>query len=218
MYLTRMALNGTRRQARHLLSSPQNLHAAVLGGFADSTVTEDGRVLWRLDARPPHKLLLYVVSPQAPDFTHIVEQAGWPTTETWQTREYVPFLNRLQKGQRWHFRITANPTRSTWVEGERGKVQGHVTPDQQQEWLQDRADRNGFELSTCQGSQEPDVAVMGRESQAFRRGSGKVTISTATFEGNLVVAEPDEFRRALTHGIGRAKAYGCGLMTLALTA
>lgn len=36
-----------------------------------------------------------------------------------------------------------------------------------------------------------------------------------TFEGVLTITEAELFRKALIDGIGRAKAYGCGLMTLA---
>ena len=42
-----------------------------------------------------------------------------------------------------------------------------------------------------------------------------MTLVLATFEGVLEVTEPEALRRVLTHGIGRGKAYGCGLMTLA---
>jgi CRISPR system Cascade subunit CasE len=42
-----------------------------------------------------------------------------------------------------------------------------------------------------------------------------VSLVTVTFDGRLEVTEPQLLRRALTHGIGKAKAYGCGLLTLA---
>ena len=37
----------------------------------------------------------------------------------------------------------------------------------------------------------------------------------STFEGMLTVTDRDAFVHALTHGIGRAKGYGCGLLTIA---
>jgi CRISPR system Cascade subunit CasE len=37
----------------------------------------------------------------------------------------------------------------------------------------------------------------------------------ATYDGILTVTDPALLRRALCHGVGRAKAYGCGLLTLA---
>lgn len=38
---------------------------------------------------------------------------------------------------------------------------------------------------------------------------------TVTFDGRLEVTDPAALRRTLTQGIGKAKAYGCGLITLA---
>ncbi|MEV5086000.1 type I-E CRISPR-associated protein Cas6/Cse3/CasE, partial [Streptomyces sp. NPDC056159] len=42
-----------------------------------------------------------------------------------------------------------------------------------------------------------------------------VSLVTVTFDGRLEVTDPQLLRRALTQGIGKAKAYGCGLLTLA---
>lgn len=36
----------------------------------------------------------------------------------------------------------------------------------------------------------------------------------AQFDGALQIEDPERLRTALTAGMGRAKAYGCGLMTL----
>jgi CRISPR system Cascade subunit CasE len=49
----------------------------------------------------------------------------------------------------------------------------------------------------------------------FRRQHATVTLTRATFEGQLVVADPHALRKTLTAGLGSAKAYGCGLLTLA---
>lgn len=217
MFLTRMQLNTQRRGARKLLSSPQAAHAAVLAGFADSRPTGDGRVLWRIDTYSRHRVYLYVASPERPDMTHLVEQAGWPTTEAWDTRSYDGFLGSLRRGQEWRFRMTANPVRSGRRDGWTDtKPLAHVTAAQQQQWLLDRAERNGFQVSPSTVDEaEPDVVVVNREVRRFDRNGSEVTLATATFEGRLTVADADSLRQALTSGIGRAKAYGCGLMTLA---
>ena len=36
-----------------------------------------------------------------------------------------------------------------------------------------------------------------------------------TYEGSLTVTDADLFRKALTEGIGREKAFGMGLLTIA---
>lgn len=216
MFLTKMQLNPQRRKARKLLSSPQAMHAAVLAGFPDSRPSEDGRVLWRVDSYGAHRVLLYISSPDKPDLTHLVEQAGWPTTQGWQTASYDSLLDSLETGQRWQFRLTANPVHAVRREGwSATKPLGHVTVVQQQQWLLDRQERLGFRIAPSSVADEPDVAVVDRAVRRFDRNGSRVTISTATFEGHLDVADTDAFRRALTFGIGRAKSYGCGLLTLA---
>ncbi|WP_125613119.1 type I-E CRISPR-associated protein Cas6/Cse3/CasE [Specibacter cremeus] len=218
MYLSRFGVNPARRGARHLLGNPQAMHAAVLAGFPPETDRDAGRVLWRVD-RDAHVANLYVLSPREPDFTHLVEQAGWATA-TWDTKDYRPLLDRLDVGQRWAFRLHANPVKQSADPAMKGKRLPHVTPAQQTQWLVDRAARNGFDL-VADDAGEPMVEVSSRTRVAFGRkdphhpGNKKpVTLARAQFDGVLSIADVDAFKSALTRGIGRGKAYGCGLMTI----
>lgn len=220
MYLTRFRINVARRGARKLLGSPQAMHAAVLAGFArpEDHTRHDARTLWRLDQTHDHQTLLYIVSPGRPDLTHLVEQAGWPTTDTWDTRSYDGLLNTLAKGQTWAFRLTANPTRSGRKNDGAPDTQrfGAVTVEQQVAWLTKRAEANGF-LIARQSDGQLNLTVHGRHTLTFTRGRGQrpVTLVTATYDGVLHVEDPDLLRRVLCNGIGHARAYGCGLLTLA---
>lgn len=215
MYLSRFEINLARRAARDLMSSPQRLHAAVLAAFPPGQDTATtGRLLWRVDPQP-HSALLYLVSPHRPDLTHLVETVGWPTTQTWQTREYTPLLDSLASGDRYAFRLTANPVHSlTRGDGARGKRVAHLTAAQQTDWLLARTERCGFTIPDGVGK-EPDVAVHARRTHRFARQRHTVTLATATFQGHLRITDPDRMRQTLTRGIGPAKGYGCGLLTLA---
>lgn len=210
MHLTRFAINTARRGAQKLLGSPRAMHAAVLCGFSPSANTDAGRVLWRVDRDGPH-VWLYIVSPETPDLTHLVEQAGWPTAaDPWQTRSYRAFLDDLTAGQLWSFRLRANPVKQARDIGARV---AHVTADQQRGWLMDRLPRLGFSIPEAAPS-VPAVVVSDRQRRDFRKESATVTLATAQFDGVLRVEDAELMRQTLCHGVGRGKAYGCGLMTL----
>jgi CRISPR system Cascade subunit CasE len=191
--------------------------AAGLNLVQASDSSGDGRVLWRTDT-VGEQTWLYVLSAVRPDFSHMVEQFGWPGSEQgWDTKDYEPFLSHLSSGQRWRFRLHANPIYTT-----KGKRYAHVTVEQQKQWLSARAGRNGFtfhKISTDEGDIDA-VQIIHRTILKFRkRPSDKtyVTLSVATYEGELIVEDAESLRCALTCGIGKARAYGCGLLTLART-
>ncbi|MFJ9636788.1 type I-E CRISPR-associated protein Cas6/Cse3/CasE [Streptomyces sp. NPDC101178] len=242
MYLTRFRVNTNRSDARRLLGSPHRLHGAVNASFPTPPPREGSgpRVLWRVDRNANAETLLYIVSPTRPDLTHLVEQAGWPASDEpgWTTFSYADFLTALHAGDTWGFRLTANPVHNIrheyLKEEERTKRAAHRTPRHQMRWLLERQERAGFEI--VQKPEERRLLPVGDEYelvvrdqiplQFHRRPAGEQTRSRAprrddvqitkvTFDGRLRVTEPELFRRTLTHGLGKAKAYGCGLMTLA---
>ena len=230
MFLTRFQVNPRRRDSSKLLASPQVMHAAVLSSFPDAMAApgDPGRVLWRLD-RLGGKLLLIIASPKKPDLTHLVEQAGWPSLEpAWETRDYAPLLERIVAGQRWAFRLTANPIHSLPpVNGKRGRVLGHRTVEHQLGWLVGRSEQHGFSLVEHDAQQlnaateelvsvtVPTARVTNSQVLRFARGASTVTLRSATFDGLLEVIDAEVFKHALTSGIGSGKAYGCGLLTIA---
>ncbi|WP_433547325.1 type I-E CRISPR-associated protein Cas6/Cse3/CasE [Streptomyces sp. CA-294286] len=254
MYLTRFRINTARTGSRRLLSSPQPLHAAVMSAFPTllPTASEQPpgvsgpRVLWRLDQNARAEVFLYVVSPERPDLTHLVEQAGWPSlagdpsTPGWETRPYTPLLERLAKGGAWAFRLTANPVH--YVRNKDGaptKRTAHTTAVHQKGWLLKQQERAGFRIlekpdtsrllpagTTYQGhphhGDRYELTVRDQRDLSFakpreERGNKRtaVTLVTATFDGRLEVTDPELLRHTLTSGLGKAKAYGCGLLTLA---
>lgn len=220
MYLTQFEINTARRGARALLASPQRMHAAVLASFtaAEREPALVGRILWRIDQRG-NQTLLYLASPHRPDLTSLAEQAGWPTKTTWRIGDYRRLLDRLTAGEEWAFRLTANPVHNGRKPGrkpggERSQRFGHITAAQQETWLLKRTEHHGFTITTGE-HKERDLVVRDRQVLRFPREGRPVTLATATFEGRLTVTDPQALRAALTHGIGPAKGYGCGLLTLA---
>ncbi len=185
--------------------------------------------------RAHEALILYVSSPVPMDPSLIVETAGYATDEGVTVRDTGAFLEALSPGQRWGFRITVNPTfRDTKQRNGKGKKKtlAHVTIAQQTQWLLDRTEANGFSILTSreiggdlpvledEAGERVDganlvVDCVGRGIEKFRHDGTYVTIQMATFQGVLEVRDPARLRACLVGGMGRSKAYGCGLMTLA---
>lgn len=210
MYLTRMQLDPTKRSTMRALAEPKLFHGAIECSFTG----ERRRNLWRIDSLNGVQYLM-LVSAEKPDLTTAAAQFGYPEASApWETRDYTPLLNRIQPGTRWHFRLTANPTKHTRghaVTGQRGKVMPHVTAEHQQRWLQEKASQHGFALT------EGEFLAVHNEWYQFRKpqeGGRPVSLLSVTFEGLLTVTDADLFCHTLTEGIGRGKAYGMGMLTV----
>lgn len=223
MFLTKIDLAPERRLARKYLGSPQAMHAVVMGATGGNIGDGPGRVLWRVDRGTT--TALYILSPLEPDCSQLVAEVGAAGTQA-RTLDYSPFLASLDAGQLWAFRLAANPSYSaSRGPGVRGQRYGHVTVEQQRQWLVERAPRHGFELMPVDHVDDEGndgaVMIVHRERPVFNRrrsegeGRDRVTINRTVYEGVLRITDPDSLRRALIAGIGRSKAYGCGLMTLA---
>lgn len=71
-------------------------------------------------------------------------------------------------------------------------------------WLASRAEQHGFTLD------ESTLNVAAYEQHGGKR--GQLRFSTVDLTGELVVTDAERFATTLASGIGRAKAFGCGLL------
>ncbi|MDT0433312.1 MULTISPECIES: type I-E CRISPR-associated protein Cas6/Cse3/CasE [Streptomyces] len=162
----------------------------------------------------------------------------------WRTFAYEEFLNALAEDDVWAFRLTANPVhhirKDTATPDSPTKRTAHVTARHQIGWLLQHQQRAGFAIipripSAEEAPAQPadyQVVVHNRAAVRFGRPAPSNTaplqsqkrpkaargpdvhFAQATFDGCLRITDLPSFRRTLTQGLGKAKAYGCGLMTL----
>ena len=229
MFFSRVQLNPQRRKTREALANLQLLHAMVASSLPPHMDKSDtGRQLWRID-RDGHDVRLYIVSPYEPNLEHIVEQAGWAAAPG-QTTDYGRFLDRLTRGQEFAFRVTLNPVKQQWVANGRGKLLPMSRECEQIDWLIGRSQTWGFRIPPLAPPTETiddsvaappghSVRILGAQDRKFAKGPSNnrhtVTQRHVTYTGKLIVEDPEKLSHSLTHGMGRGKAYGCGLMTLA---
>lgn len=207
MYLSRVEIDLQNRQKIKNLSHVGAYHHWVEESFPQEFENgERTRKLWRIDTLN-HKQFLLIVSPTKPD---LIKLERYGVTGSAQTKLYTTFLNSLKKGMQARFRVTLNPVVSIAnPNGKRGRVVPHVTATQQMDFLLKRSEKNGFIL------QENDYSIVERGYVLLKRMNTKnIRLSKVVYEGKLTVRDSKQFKKTLTQGFGREKAYGFGMMTV----
>jgi CRISPR system Cascade subunit CasE len=209
MYFSRVEIDIKNRQKTKDLNSLEAYHNWVERLFPDEIKQrERSRKLWRIDKLGEKEYLL-VVSERIPD---LKAMSLYGIENTAESKCYDTFLQRLEKGHVLRFKVTLNPvvSRSTGkLSGKRGRVFPHITVDQKMKYLKDRAVKNGFLL------EDDDFYISdSRYDILKRKGNRAIKVSRVSYEGKLVIDDALLFRKLLANGLGKKKAYGCGLMTV----
>lgn len=203
-YLTRIKLNDSRRPTWKILNELEPLHAIVEKMFPSD---DGGRILWRIDNTYAGNVL-YVLSQEIPDATGVVEQFGWPRLpyeDQVRTVRMDKFFSGLEVGQRFGFRVAVNPVRYNGKTRKGTLIVGKRALD----LITEKMEANGFSIASGALRQADES-----HRSLWKNGRRSTRVITS-FEGILTIEDPEKAFKALTCGIGRMKAYGAGLLTLA---
>jgi CRISPR system Cascade subunit CasE len=175
--------------------------------------------LFRIDPQPSGRAVILVQSAAEPDWNYAFHNAGYLLAAPPQTKPFSPQFN---KGERFRFRLVANPTRrlskhsrerdgkpveEKWI-GKRVPVPTEYLF----EWLARQADAAGFTVSKESTDIQPGYIYVNK----IASGRGN-RLRSVRYEGVLEVTDSEKFCGALLHGIGPGKAFGFGLLSVALT-
>jgi CRISPR system Cascade subunit CasE len=225
MFLSRLALNPRDRQVRFDLGRSYEMHRTLWRGLPEG---EPGRVLFRLDTdRYGCNPIALVQSEKEPDWSRL--PAGYLTLP----HECKRFDPEFVVGQLLRFRLRANPTKRVASKNERlgavmaGKRIGLQTEAEQLRWLLRKGERGGFRIpghwiaaqDPITGEPKPipnfraDAIPEGRDRNG-KPGHGGEFVAVR-FDGMLAVTDPALFLLTLQQGIGSAKGFGFGLLSVA---
>lgn len=205
MYLTRLTLDPRSAQARRDLGDAYEMHRSLVRGFVAGEQDEPPRFLWRLEpgTNPWASPTLLVQSRTGANWEPLQALKNYlqrpPETK-------VVDLDALIEEQReYRFRLVANP-----VVKKAEKRRGLVGEHEQLGWLRRQGERHGFEV-------EAALVIASDVLEAREKGNGRITLLRVCFEGQLRVSKAEAVRLALVEGVGPAKAFGCGLLSVART-
>jgi CRISPR system Cascade subunit CasE len=230
------------RPGRLWLRNVYHVHQRLSMAFSTPMApSENARFLFRIDNSveddDPRAIIL-VQSDLLPDWDYALYNARILLAAPAESKEYNP---TFRAGEELRFRIRANlskkscehrkaKTDKTDVYG-RPKSQGKrvaLTWEKDQgpdvavkEWFTSKARRCGFSL--CDFRMLHLGWVVGyrpkaktRRDQSKDEDSGRqMKFRSALLEGTLTVTDPPAFARAIASGIGSAKAFGFGLLSIA---
>lgn len=185
-------------------------HRLIWTVFADDS-SRKRDFLWRQD----DKRRWFVLSRRPPDNSHGLFEI--------ETR---PFAPHLATGQRLAFALRANAVvtrkdtnsrgkRSDVVmdrlrgipQAERAQARNRIAVEAARDWLAAQGAAAGFAVNRID-------AIAYRNEKIPRERKSAIQLGLLDFEGEISVEQPKAFLAALASGIGKAKAFGCGLMLI----
>ncbi len=228
MFLTRAHLNLRAPRVRWALADVYSMHQAVMHLFPDGLAAADkgGRaqlgVLYRVEVNPRTGApAILIQSERAPDPTPWQADFLDPqAAEAWSSKALNTWSN-LEGQQIVAFRLRANPTKKITpkspsdaekARGRRVELRGETALRQ---WLDRKATQGGFKVVQAELGDPGDVRVIEEDRRSGKRGEQKMTFASVLFEGRLQITDPEVFRGTLKAGIGSAKSFGFGLLSIA---
>ena len=214
MYLSKLTLNPRNRQVLREVAFPYEMHRTLLSAFPSGRVhverTEADAVamLFRIETDRSGMPNVLVQSRAEPDWSVLNDGYLLEPAQAKQFDLAIPVEQVLA------FRLCANPTKrlSAGV-GKKGKRVGLYSEEEQAEWIVRKAKLGGFEVArlTIGGA----TKIAHGKAKGGQRSPYDPKVSVVQFDGILQVTEAEKFAVALTAGIGPAKAFGCGLLSVA---
>lgn len=237
IHLSRLILDPLSRQVQSELAQPYEMHRTLCHAFPH--LSEDqwqaARVLFRCD-EDGGRLALLVQSKVAPDWNAFTShlKGRYLATDP-QTRQWEP---HFVVGQTLRFRLQANPVFAQKQPGAKnGTRRGLFRETERLDWLRRQSESHGFELplvqTTLRGTPQRKVPFRSGEhdeltldlptcevvdlndGRRFALPGQKCQFSAARFDGLLRVTNPELFTRAIENGIGKARGFGFGLLSVA---
>jgi CRISPR system Cascade subunit CasE len=227
MFLSKLVLNVRNRQARYDLARPYELHRTLMNGYAYPRVQDRCDLLFRVDSTRIGSSTVLVQTRDMPDWS------GLPADYLIQRADFKPLDVMIPAGGRLRFRLRANPTKRVAEKNKAlggvmaGKRVGVLSETEQIRWLLRKGEVGGFRIpgawvdakhpQTGEPIQLPnfrvDVVPEGRDRNG-KPGHEGVFIAVR-FEGVLEVTDRDQLQKTVSEGVGSAKAFGFGLLSLA---
>jgi len=205
MFLSQIIFNLRNAKVLSELKNPYELHRTILKAFPID-LPESERVLYRVETRQQTAFSLPVIvqSQTQPNWCYL--ERNDLVVAPVQIKIFEP--NYLV-GQTLVFRLLANPTKRN---KENGKRVGVHKKEELYQWIQRKVTVGGANLLF--------VTIESHGNVSGVKYQGEVQFNLhhlgVCFDGQIHISDPKKFANLLYKGVGSAKAFGFGLLSIAL--
>ncbi len=244
LYLSRLLLNRSSRQVQSEVAQPYEMHRTLMRAFPGNDNNGVGArcnfgILYRAETQiHGEQLRVYVQSSVEPDWSYLNLLDGYldsyGSALPFEHKDIMPMLREISKNDCFTFRLRANPTKRVAKKDDplKGKRVEITREDEQIAWLARKGKQSennimgGFELlvndhikGEYKDSSQLKVNVYteGKHTNSkFISGvKHRLTHQAVVFEGLLRVTDVEAFSDTIRFGIGSAKSFGFGLLSIA---
>ena len=124
--------------------------------------------------------------------------AAWDGTKS--------FSASFAAGSLFMFRLKANPVQRGSADR---KLHAITNEAALSDWLHRKADRHGFSLKSV-----PEFSACHLAAFSKKQNQAQIALNIVDISGVLSVTDADAFAAAVRNGIGRGRAFGCGMLLL----
>jgi CRISPR system Cascade subunit CasE len=208
MYLSKLLLDPVSHQVQREVANRYELHRTLTAQFPQEA-RQDINLLYRIELpdRQVYQPITLLVQTQIEPVWNALAESGL-LTEQPQVKLFDPVI---PDGRTFYFRLLGNPTvRRKQPDGSSKRV-GLYTIEEQNDWINRKAEQAGFQINAVKSTDQGMI-------ESIKRKNGRtfnIKHLSVQFDGILLVTNPERFQNTLVKGIGSAKAFGFGLLSLA---
>lgn len=202
LYLSRLILNAEHPRSRSELERPYEMHRTLSKAWVDLPTA---RVLFRPEQESRRVAAVIVQSAASPDWSRLTAPRDYLARV--DGPKHVS-LEELQQGRCLHFRLRCCPSKRVWrpESVDHGRRHALTAREDVFAWLHRKAESCGLHI---------DEAAFDRVYWQHTKNGQNVKLTGVVFDGVVTVTDPGLTRSAIARGIGPAKAFGFGLLSVA---
>jgi CRISPR system Cascade subunit CasE len=208
MYLSKLSLDPKHAQVQSEVANRYELHRTLTAQFPGKKRKDIG-LLYRIELPDQYRfqpITLLIQTQIEPDWRNIYDR-----DMLIKPPQVKVFTTNFSKSEKFYFRLLGNPTaRRKQPDGSRKRV-GLYDREDQQDWILRKAQYGGFKIISLQ------LADLGLIESSKKKNNQTFHIKhlAVKYEGLLQIIDTDKFTKSFVTGIGSAKAFGFGLLSLA---